>query len=123
VLPLLEDVLQGGVAEALARTAALTRDDVDALDALAAERLGIINTPPAGSLAVDHLEDLPTAVRTRVLRAWAHQHGAAPLTATHTAALDELITDWHGQGAIDLPGRFAVVRESGRLTMHPPSKE
>ncbi len=32
VLPLLEDVLQGGVAEALARTAALTRADLDALD-------------------------------------------------------------------------------------------
>ena len=31
VLPLLEDVLQGGVAEALARTAALLQDDLDAL--------------------------------------------------------------------------------------------
>ncbi len=37
VLPLLEDVLQGGVAEALARTAALVRDDLDALDALAVD--------------------------------------------------------------------------------------
>ena len=148
VLPLLEDVLQGGVAEALARTAALTRDDVDALDALAAAHLAralvsrgsdadsdLINSPSAGdfasSMAVDHrmgvlvaeLEGLPAAIRTRVLRAWAYAAGAAPLTATHTAALDELITDWHGQGPIDLPGRFAVVRESGRLTMHPPSKE
>jgi len=117
VLPLLEDVLQGGVAEALARTAALTRDDVDALDALAAQQL------VAEQLAVDDLTRLPAAIRTRVLRAWAHRHGAAPLTATHTAALDELITDWHGQGPIDLPGGFAVARESGRLTMHPPSKE
>ena len=36
VLPLLEDVLGGGVAAALARTAALLREDLDALDALAA---------------------------------------------------------------------------------------
>src|SRR4051812_21448576 len=36
VLPLLEDVLGGGVAPALARTAALLREDLDALDALAA---------------------------------------------------------------------------------------
>ena len=38
VLPLLEDVLQGGVAEALARTADLLQDDLDALDQLADRR-------------------------------------------------------------------------------------
>ncbi len=36
VLPLLEDVLQGGVAEALARTAGLLGDDLAALDEWAA---------------------------------------------------------------------------------------
>ena len=39
VLPLLEDVLAGGVAPALARTAAQLREDCDALDTLAAELL------------------------------------------------------------------------------------
>ena len=39
VLPLLEDVLSGGVAEALARTADQLREDADALDALAAHLL------------------------------------------------------------------------------------
>jgi tRNA(Ile)-lysidine synthase len=39
VLPLLEDVLAGGVAEALARTAAQLRDDGEALDAAAADLL------------------------------------------------------------------------------------
>src|SRR5206468_5136014 len=37
VLPLLEDVLNGGVAGALARTAAQLREDAEALDQLAAE--------------------------------------------------------------------------------------
>src|SRR6266536_4731030 len=111
VLPLLEDVLQGGVAEALARTAALTRDDVDALDELAAHHASDV-------LDAEQLQNLPAAIRTRVLREWAHRHGAAPLTAAHTAALDELIWNWHGQGPIDLPGGFAVARESGRLTVH-----
>ena len=36
VLPLLEDVLDGGVKQALARTAAQVREDLDALDAIAA---------------------------------------------------------------------------------------
>ena len=47
VLPLLEDVLQGGVAEALARTAALLQDDLDALDAWAAAVAGAVSLPSA----------------------------------------------------------------------------
>jgi tRNA(Ile)-lysidine synthase len=43
VLPLLEDVLAGGVAEALARTARQLREDGDALDALAAELLAQVH--------------------------------------------------------------------------------
>ena len=51
VLPLLEDVLSGGVAEALARTAEQLRDDVDALDAVAAQLLAAACTSAAPSPA------------------------------------------------------------------------
>jgi tRNA(Ile)-lysidine synthase len=110
VLPLLEDVLQGGVAAALAHTAALVRDDLDALDELAAKQV-------APEISVSDLQVLPRAIRSRVLRAWAHRCGTAQLTATHIATLDALITDWHGQGPIDLPGGFEAVRASGRLDL------
>ncbi|MCU1659692.1 MAG: tRNA(Ile)-lysidine synthase [Acidimicrobiaceae bacterium] len=124
VLPLLEDVLQGGVAEALARTAALLRDDVDALDQLAAASvLGPAGGRGHGALALDGLADLPRAIRTRVLREWARSNGAAHLTAEHTAALDALVCDWHGQGAIDLPGGRTVTRASGTLAVRPPTSE
>ena len=106
VLPLLEDVLQGGVAEALARTAELIRADLEALDRLADH---------SGAGDVGELAALPRAVRTRVLREWARANGAGPLTATHTAALDALITAWHGQGPIDLPGGLRAGRVSGKL--------
>jgi tRNA(Ile)-lysidine synthase len=56
-------------------------------------------------------------VRTRVLRTWVHAHVAEPLTAERTAELDALITAWHGQGPIELPGGFEVVRASGRLSV------
>ena len=39
MLPLLEDVLGGGVAEALARTATALREDTELIDALAAQAL------------------------------------------------------------------------------------
>jgi tRNA(Ile)-lysidine synthase len=111
VLPLLEDVLQGGVAEALARTAALVQEDLDALDELASAH------PHGAELPVAELAELPRAVRTRVLRTWVHAHVAEPLTAERTAELDALITAWHGQGPIELPGGFEVVRASGRLSV------
>jgi tRNA(Ile)-lysidine synthase len=113
VLPLLEDVLQGGVAEALARTAELQRGDLDALDAWAA------TVPTGAELDVATLADLPRAVRTRVLRRWAHQAGAPVLSAERTAALDALVTGWHGQGPLDLPGGVTVRRASGRLVAIP----
>ena len=49
VLPLLEEVLGGGVAEALARTATALREDTDTLDELAAQALGRGRRPVAGS--------------------------------------------------------------------------
>ncbi|HKF32236.1 MAG TPA: tRNA lysidine(34) synthetase TilS [Jatrophihabitantaceae bacterium] len=111
VLPLLDDVLHGGVAEALARTAALVQEDLDALDELAAAHR------PGGELPIAELAQLPRAIRTRVLRAWVRVHAAEPLSAERTAELDALITTWHGQGPIDIPGGFEVVRASGRLCM------
>ena len=106
VLPLLEDVLQGGAAEALARTAGLLRDDLDALDALAAAL-----TPDGPVLDVAALREHPRAVRTRVLRSWA----GIPLSAVQLRALDALLTDWHGQGPVSLPSGRVVHRSSGML--------
>jgi len=111
VLPLLDDVLHGGVAEALARTAALVQEDLDALDELAAAHR------PGAELPIAELAQLPRAIRTRVLRAWVRVPAAEPLSAERTAELDALITTWHGQGPIDIPGGFEVVRASGRLCM------
>lgn len=116
VLPLLESVLQGGVAEALARTGGQLRADLDALDALAADHQRL---DAAGDLELDGLAELAPAVRTRVLRAWALHRGAAELGAAHIAALDALVVRWHGQGALDLPGGRQVVRTSGRLSCNP----
>ncbi|MGI8677435.1 MAG: tRNA lysidine(34) synthetase TilS [Jatrophihabitans sp.] len=130
VLPLLEDVLQDGVAEALARTADLLRDDLAALDALAAATLPslMISVVPDKSARYgrDHervdavrLGELPRAVRTRVLRLWVARLGAGPLSSERTAAVDDLVTNWHGQGAVQLPGGVSVVRASGTLNAVP----
>ncbi|MDR1999225.1 MAG: hypoxanthine phosphoribosyltransferase, partial [Frankiaceae bacterium] len=131
VLPLLEDVLGGGAAAALARTAAHLQEDGDALDALAAALLAA-GLAPDGSLRLASpagapLADQPRALRIRVVRAWLHGAGpswAAPaLTHAHIDDLDRLISQWHGQRHIDLPGGARVQRRSGRLHLQPPQVE
>lgn len=119
VLPLLEDVLAGGVAPALARTAAALREDNDALDALAAGHLDALRT--ADGLTVAGLEDLPAALRRRVIRGWLLSVGATMLTDVQLRAVDALVGDWHGQGgaAVSSPLRYQrliVTRHAGLLT-------
>ncbi|MET7934734.1 tRNA lysidine(34) synthetase TilS [Streptomyces sp. NPDC005322] len=125
-LPVLEKALGKGVVEALARTAQLSRDDADALDAWAARAAADVMTTAravCGTEAVQldtvGLHGLPTAVRRRVLRRAAIAAGApaGSLFARHIEEVDRLITGWRGQRAINLPGRVEVRREGGRLVI------
>lgn len=123
-LPALEKALGPGVAEALARTARMLRDDADALDELASRAFRDAETTEDGcsvAVALDELEGLPRAVRTRVLRMAAVKAGSPPgtLAAVHVDAVDRLVTAWRGQQQVDLPGRLRVVRRSGKLLFVP----
>jgi tRNA(Ile)-lysidine synthase len=113
VLPVLEAELGPGVAAALARTADLLRLDVEHLDGLADAAYAGLSEP----LAVEDLLALAPAVRTRVLRLAALRAGArdAELFHDHVRALDALLTDWHGQGPVDLPGHLRGARREGVL--------
>jgi tRNA(Ile)-lysidine synthase len=117
VLPVLTRALGPCVVDNLARTAQLIAADTAALDALAETALAVARAGPGG-LAVAALADLPPAVRTRVLHAWARELGAPPgaLSHRHVAALDALVTAWHGQGPVHLPGAIRVFRRDGLLT-------
>ncbi|MFL0283874.1 tRNA lysidine(34) synthetase TilS [Mycobacterium sp. SMC-18] len=120
VLPLLEDVLAGGVAPALTRTAAALREDNDALDALAAGHLAALRD--GEGLTIAGLEDLPAALRRRVIRGWLLSVGATTLTDVQLRAVDALVADWHGQGgaAVSSPLRYQrliVTRRAGQLTV------
>ena len=119
VLPLLDDVLAGGVPEALARTADLLRADADALDQLADGLLKDARVDDG--LSVPVLSAAPAALRTRVLRSWLAESGAAELGARTVAQVDALITDWHGQGPVAVGGddeaRLAATRRASMLTV------
>ena len=116
VLPVLEDQLGPGVAEALARTADQLREDMDLLDDAAEaayERLP--------DLPVDGLLAEPGPIRRRVLRLAALAAGApaSELFHEHVLAMDALLTHWHGQKWVDLPGKVRCRRAGGRLRLGP----
>lgn len=114
VLPLLETVLQGGVASSLARTAAQLREDCDALDSLAEAFAG-------DCCAVDDIAELPAALRRRVVRTWLIDEGVPELSDSHLRRVDSLVSEWRGQGGVWLPGGFVVRRAHGRLVVEPQS--
>jgi tRNA(Ile)-lysidine synthase len=109
-MPALIDALGPGVPQALARTASMLRADTDALEQWAAS----IEDP----CNVATLVTLPVAVRTRVLRRVAIRAGApaGSLSAGHVFEIDRLVSDWHGQGAVSLPGGLVAERSCGRLS-------
>ncbi|CAN2226171.1 MesJ tRNA(Ile)-lysidine synthase MesJ [Candidatus Nanopelagicaceae bacterium] len=111
VIPYLEEHLDPGISRALVRTAALLRDDADALDQWANRE--------SGDLDCDRLAALPKAIRTRIIRRAALEAGATPgqLTFEQVGAIDALICAWKGQGAVSLAGGVKVERISGRLSL------
>jgi tRNA(Ile)-lysidine synthase len=116
VMPVLEAELGPGVADALARTAEQLREDSDALDAFAAEVAeDLAEHAEAGiSLPVAALASNPPALRQRLIRLAVHSEFGVSLTRAQTLEVARLVTDWHGQAGVDLPG-VRVVRREGRL--------
>ena len=132
-LPLLDDILHGGVPAALARTALSLRDDNDALDTLAADiYAGLVREPdplldprgrsdegarvtrgpatqgsqpsPTPPLVALVLATHPPAIRRRIIRRWLLEGGATEPTHPVIVAVDALVADWHGQGGVAVGG-------------------
>lgn len=116
ILPLLEDQLGPGVAEALARTADQLREDADALDHFADEQIEELAEQAGAGIAlpVAALASNPPALRQRIIRLAVAAEFHVSLSRTQTLEVARLVTDWHGQGALDLPG-VSVERRGGFL--------
>ena len=114
VLPFLTEQLGPGVAAGLRRTGVLARADADLLDSWADREFGAVRE---AGLPVAQLGEFSDAIRWRVLRKILIQAGCpgSDLTMEHVMNVDALITDWHGQGPLMLPGSVVVRRMYGTL--------
>jgi tRNA(Ile)-lysidine synthase len=125
VLPLMEEVLGGGVAEALARTATALREDTELIDSLIAQAMTTSVTGPAGEgLDTRVLTALPDPVRRGVIRSWLLAGGAIGLTDKQIRGVDTLVTAWRGQGGVAVGStlrnqRLVACRSRGTLTLRP----
>lgn len=116
VLPTLERELGPGIARALVRTSDMLRDDADALDRFTLDSYAWVGAN------IEGLSELSSAIRTRLIRKLAIEAGCVvnDLTREHVLAIDALITAWHGQGPLNMPGGVNVEREHGRLKFYKP---
>lgn len=116
ILPLLERDLDAGVIEALARTAAIAREDAEALDHMVGEVAEDLTELADGgcSLSVPGLAANPAALRHRLIRLVARSQFGASISRAQTLEVARLVTDWHGQGPVSLPG-IRVERTGARI--------
>ncbi|MFK3676770.1 tRNA lysidine(34) synthetase TilS [Microbacterium sp. NPDC090218] len=116
VLPVLEAELGPGIADALVRTAEQLREDAEAFDEMIHETIeDIVEHAEAGiSVSVAALAANPAALRNRIIRLVVDSEFGVSLTRTQTIEVARLVTDWNGQGPIDLP-ECSAVRQGGRI--------
>lgn len=129
VLPVLEAELGPGVAEALARTAEQLREDEAAFSEQIEEFIEEICEPAEAGLAISvgALAANPAALRQRIIRHVVGSEFGVSLSRAQTLEVARLVTDWHGQGPIDLPdgvlatraGRHVVLSTTGSTEILP----
>jgi tRNA(Ile)-lysidine synthase len=119
VMPMLEQELGPGVAEALARTADLLREDAEALDNLADRHLLELRTDDG--IQVAGLAELDDAVKHRVVRQAAIDAGAVAneLTRAHVLAVANVVLGPDGGKEAQLPGHVTAYREGEVLRFRP----
>ena len=108
LMPKLIEVLGQSAIESLDKTSDLLKEDNDALDLIAQENYEKLNR----ELKVENLEEYPAAIRKRIIKIAALEAGviSGPFSYEHIEAIDALVTNWRGQGNVDLPGFIQASR-------------
>lgn len=127
LMPYLSAFAGCDMVDRLARTARIARRDVEALN-LEAERAlaqtvefeGNMRNLQADRLVDDKLganidaralERWPEAIRYRVIARTLAACGLA-YASRHVAAVDKLVSQWHGQGKVALPSKYSAKRKA-----------
>ncbi|WP_022893708.1 tRNA lysidine(34) synthetase TilS [Agromyces subbeticus] len=119
VLPVLEAELGPGIAEALVRTAEQLREDDEAFAEQIEEVIEEICDPAEAGIAISAgaLAANPAALRQRIVRHVVQSEFGVSLSRTQTLEVTRLVTDWHGQGPIELPDGVRATRAGAHVVL------
>ena len=128
LLPLMEEMLNPNLRDALCRTAKLLGDEDDFMNAIAAEGLKSCSTgEESGSsdLDVAKLSGHHKAIRRRIILGWLYRAGVDPqkIDMERVDAVDDICGDVTGSKSLDIGGGFKVLRRYSALTIEPSSTE
>ncbi|MDI3210819.1 tRNA lysidine(34) synthetase TilS [Arthrobacter sp. AL12] len=114
VLPLLEEKLGPGVAESLARTAAILQLDADYLEDVANDTFVRLREQSGGTISLpeEALRELAPAVRFRVIAKAAAAVGGVQPSYQRLLAAEALLRRQGSAGPVELPGGVSVHRLS-----------
>jgi len=114
VLPLLEEKLGPGVAESLARTAAILQLDADYLEDVANDTFDRLRQQDGAEVSLPEaaLRDLAPAVRFRVIAKAAAAVGGQQPSYQRLLAAEALLRRQGSAGPVELPGAVSVYRLS-----------
>ncbi len=110
VLPALAKALGKDPVPALARTATHLQDDNEYLQQQAAELLRTAHQGQ-GAYRVEILRQAPAALRGRALVQLCRYHCGGRVHHRQVGDVERLITNYHGQGPVDLPGGVQCMRQ------------
>ena len=114
VLPLLEEKLGPGVAESLARTAAILQLDADYLEDVANDTFARLQVRSGAEISLPEtpLRELAPAVRFRVIAKAAAAVGGQQPSYQRLLAAEALLRRQGSAGPVELPGGVSVYRLS-----------
>src|SRR6185437_6133593 len=119
LLPLMQ-TFNPRIAEALARTGSVLRDDNEALNRAAARllELSMDSGTKLNQVRTDLLAAAPPALRRRALRLWLEKcrGDLRRLEFAHIIAVEDSVIANRGARTIELPGGARVSRKSGLLS-------
>lgn len=117
VLPMLEAELGPGITEALVRTADQLREDEAAFAAQIDEFIEEICVPVEAGIGVEigALAANPASLRQRIIRHVVASEFGVALSRAQTLEVARLVTEWHGQGPIELPAGVRARRTGAHL--------
>lgn len=107
LLPLMEDVMDGGVEASLVRTAESLQDDNDFLDSM---------VESAYTADCTTLFGMHRAMRRRIIREFLHRNGVdtSRIMYSHIVSVERLVIAWSGQKYVAVPGH-RIYRRNGEL--------